>query len=68
VESHFDIEEAAKNIETRRKSEDDRYMKYYRVHIYEMSFYDIVVDTTSQTPDQVFEIVLGEIKKREKNL
>jgi cytidylate kinase len=46
VDAHFDIEEASKNIEIRRKSEDERYMKYYGLHIYDMNLYDIVIDTT----------------------
>ncbi len=37
-------------------------MKYYGVHIYDMSLYDIVVDTTRKSPDEVFEIVLSQIK------
>ncbi len=63
VENHSSIEEAAKNIEIRRQSEDDRYSKYYGIHIYDMSFYDIVVDTTSKTPEQVFELVMEQIRK-----
>lgn len=61
VESHFDIEEAAKNIDIRRKSEDERYMKYYGIHIYDMSFYDIVIDTTGKSPERVFDEVMLEI-------
>ena len=63
VESHFDIEDASKNIEIRRKSEDDRYLKYYGIHIYDMWLYDIVVDTTWKTPEQVFEEVIEKMKK-----
>lgn len=61
VESHFDIEDAARNIEIRRNSEDERYMKYYGIHIYDMSLYDIVVNTTSKTPDEVFEEVYSQL-------
>ena len=64
VESHFDIEEAARNIETRRKSEDARYMKYYGVHIYDMDLYDIVVDTTQKSPEEVFSYVMSELQKQ----
>lgn len=63
VETHFNIEAAAANIEIRRNSEDERYMKYYGIHIYDMKLYDIVVDTTDKTPEQVYEKVLSEIKK-----
>ncbi len=61
VEIHETIEHAAENIITRRKSEDDRYMKYYGLHIYDMSLYDIVIDTTGKDPQQVFETVINRI-------
>ena len=63
VETHFDIEEAARNIEARRKSEDERYMKYYGVHIYDMKLYDIVIDTTHIWPEEVFAQVLTSLSR-----
>lgn len=66
VESHFDIDEATRNIEARRNSEDERYMKYYGVHIYDMSHYDIVIDTTMKTPEEVFEEVTLKIERHGK--
>lgn len=65
VETHASIDETAKNIEIRRSSEDERYLKYYGVHIYDMSFYDIIVDTTSQTPEQVFDIVMKQVSRKQ---
>ena len=61
VETHETLEHAAENIIVRRNSEDERYMKYYGVHIYDMSLYDIVVDTTDKSPEEVFEEVLKEL-------
>lgn len=58
VELHETLEHAAENIIVRRKSEDERYMKYYGVHIYDMDLYDIVVDTTKKTPEEVFEEII----------
>lgn len=63
VESHFNIEEASKNIEIRRNSENERYMKYYGVHIYDMDLYDIVVDTSGKSPDEVFDEVIQKMQK-----
>ncbi len=63
VETHFDIEEATRNIEARRKSEDERYMKYYNVHIYDMTHYDIFIDTTGKTPEEVFDEVVLKIER-----
>lgn len=61
VETHETIEHTVANIETRRASENDRYMNYYSLHIYDMDLYDIVVDTSSRTPDEVFEAVIQSI-------
>ncbi len=61
VEDHSTIEHAAENIVIRRKSEDDRYQKYYGIHIYDMNLYDIVVDTTNKTPEMVFDEILSQL-------
>lgn len=61
VEDHTTIEHAAENIIIRRKSEDDRYQKYYGIHIYDMSLYDIVIDTTDKTPEIVFDEILSQL-------
>jgi cytidylate kinase len=55
VETHETIEHAVTNIQIRRQSEDDRYMKYYGLHIYDMWLYDIVIDTTGRDPDTIFD-------------
>lgn len=62
VEVHASEDETARNIEIRRASENERYLKYYGVHIYDMSFYDIVIDTTHKTPAEVFESIMEQIK------
>lgn len=61
VEAHENIENTIANIQTRRKSEDDRYLKYYRLHIYDMSLYDIVIDTTNRTPEEIFDEIIWKI-------
>lgn len=61
VELHETLEHATENIQIRRASEDERYMKYYGLHIYDMSLYDIVIDTTDKTPEEVFEAVISAI-------
>lgn len=66
VETHETIEHAVANIETRRASENDRYMKYYSLHIYDMDLYNIVVDTSNRTPDEVFETVIQSIDALQK--
>lgn len=63
VELHETIEHAAENILIRRKSENERYMKYYGLHIYDMSLYDIVIDTTSRNPDEIFQEIRDRINE-----
>lgn len=61
LETHYTIEQTIENIETRRKSENERYIKYYGLHIYDMWLYDIVIDTSSRTPEEIFDIVIQTI-------
>ena len=61
VETHETIEHAVTNIQIRRQSEDDRYMKYYGLHIYDMWLYDIVIDTTGRDPDTIFDELKNKI-------
>ena len=39
-------------------------MKYYGVHIYDMDLYDIVIDTTGKSADEVFDEVVRQMQKR----
>lgn len=66
VETHETIEHTVANIETRRASENERYMKYYGLHIYDMGLYDVVVDTSNRTPDEVFDSVIQSIDALQK--
>ncbi len=36
-------------------------MKYYGLHIYDMTLYDIVVDTSDKTPEEVFAEILSKL-------
>lgn len=62
LETHESIDDAARNITIRRESENERYMKYYGVHIYDMSLYDIVIDTNDRAPEQVFDAVIQKLQ------
>ena len=64
VENHETIEHTVENIIIRRKSEDERYMKYYGLHIYDMSLYDIVIDTSNKDPETVFQSVIETLENR----
>ena len=61
METNDTIEHATENIKLRRESENERYMKYYGLHIYDMSLYDIVIDTTDRDAESVFKEVLTQL-------
>ncbi len=57
------IEEAKKKISYRHKEETNRWQEEYGVNRDDMSNYDLVVDTTNLTPDEVCNIVLDAYNK-----
>lgn len=63
-EKNITFEDALSNVKKREASEKIRYMKYYGKDPYEHRHYDLVVDSTSITPEQVADIIIKEIKKR----
>ncbi len=54
AEEHFEtVEETAARIRERRESEKKRYMAFYGVNNKDLMNYDLVLDTTYATPDEV---------------
>ncbi len=47
-----------KAIETRLASDQKRYHKYYSVNYLERSNYDLVIDTSTKTPEEIVQIIL----------
>ncbi len=62
-ESFGTIEETARRVADRRKSENLRYYEKYGVHIMDMANYDLVLDTTAIPPQVVAEIILSSLKE-----
>ena len=58
------LERVKENIETREKSEQLRYKKYYNIDYADSKNYDIVVDTTKLTPEEAVGIIAAFAKKR----
>lgn len=52
-----------RSVLERQHSDRRRYKKYYNINVYDKRHYDVVVDTTKMTINQVFEKMLKEIKK-----
>ncbi len=52
------LEAVLKANETRKQNEIARYSRYYGIDIYDLDNYDIVIDTTPLSRDEVFETVV----------
>lgn len=63
TEKYESIEEAMKDIQYRFDQENMRYLKTYNVDRKDMSNYDLVIDTTDKTPEEVANQILVEYKK-----
>jgi cytidylate kinase len=58
------LEEIAKNLQDRKKRDDDRYQRYYGINIRKEENYDFVLDTTHLYIDDVFEKVMEFINSK----
>ena len=52
-ESYTSIDDAANQIMARKKSENKRYMELYGANCDDLTHFDLIIDTTLLTPDQV---------------
>ncbi|MGM5488939.1 MAG: (d)CMP kinase [Nanobdellota archaeon] len=57
------LEQMEEKIEKRMGSDRKRYIHYYGVDAFEEDNYDIVIDTSDKTPEQVIETVLERIRQ-----
>ena len=53
-----DIEKRKNEIIERERSEFTRYKKYYDIDIDDISIYDLVVDSTDKTPEEIVNLIL----------
>ena len=63
TESFETVEQQKEDMQKRYKLENERYWNLYHVHKDDMNNYDLVIDTTDKTPEQVAEIIKTEYKK-----
>lgn len=52
-----------KEIIKREKSEALRYKKYYNIDLKDTSIYDVVVDSTDKTPDEIVDSIIEKINE-----
>lgn len=63
TESFSTIEEQKQDIIRRYKMENERYFNLYGVHKEDLSNYDLVIDTTKLTPEEVKDKIIDGYKK-----
>ena len=56
---HFDtVEEQKNDMIKRTKLENERYFKLYNVHKDDLNNYNLIIDTTHKTPEEVAKIII----------
>ncbi|MFH0956778.1 MAG: cytidylate kinase family protein [Candidatus Aenigmatarchaeota archaeon] len=60
------VADAARAIRKRLESDIGRYKRYYGLDIYDLSQYDLVIDTTRLTPEQVAKRISSALTKAQK--
>ena len=63
TENYRDLEEAKKMILYRHKEETNRWIEEYGVNRDDMSNYDLVVDTSNMSPEEVGKLILDKYNK-----
>ncbi len=63
TEQYESIDMAKKDIQYRYEQENMRYLKTYNVRRDDMSNYDLVIDTTNKSPEEVTNIILSQYKE-----
>lgn len=57
------IREAIEEMKKREESEKKRYQKYYHLNPYNQKHYDLVLDTTAASPEEIAEKIIQFVKK-----
>lgn len=58
------LEETAQNLKERKENENISFKKHYGIKPHNKDNFDLVVDTTNITPDQVVERILNYLKEK----
>ncbi len=62
-EDHATLEETLANLKNRRASEVERFKKYYKVDIEDRKNFDLVLDTSSQKPEELAQIIMDAFER-----
>ncbi len=56
-----DLQQAAEKMVQRQMSEAKRYKQYYGIDLYDLSVYDLIVDTADKTPDEIVDEIVSNL-------
>jgi CMP/dCMP kinase len=57
------VVERKKEILKREKSEATRYKKYYGIDVRDTSIFDVIIDASEKTPEEIMEIIVERLEK-----
>jgi cytidylate kinase len=63
-ETYSSEEEAVRQLLARKESEDKRYMELYGADCADLSNFDLIIDTSTITPEEAADIILTEYRAR----
>ena len=55
---------AKKSLKNRQALEQERYKKIYDIDLYDMGNYDLIVDSSNKTPEELVELIMKEYKAK----
>ena len=58
-----DIEKRKQEMLNRERSEALRYRNYYNIDLKDITIYDLVIDSTEKTPDEIIDIIIQKINR-----
>lgn len=62
-QENISLARTIENVKKRRASEKERYSKYYNLDTENESNYDLIIDTTDKTPQEVLDIIVEELPR-----
>lgn len=62
TDKHTSKKHAIQQVKERNSSDEDRYQKLYNVDLWNPNNYNLVIDTSERTPEEVLQIILDEFK------
>jgi len=58
-----DIEKRKQEMLSRERSEALRYKNYYNIDLKDITIYDLVIDSTEKTPEEIIDIIIQKINR-----